>query len=115
MAVSTAPVITPKTGLLKYVRIFVNSGMSAKGLTAPLIADMPYISTAKPIMMDPISLFFPFFEAIIRTMPMIARIGEKALGLSILTTKLSPCSPVKLRIQAVMVVPILAPMMMPIP
>ena len=48
MPVKIAPTITPRNGLVKAVRMEVNSGISAKGLTASFIISMPVISRAKP-------------------------------------------------------------------
>ena len=44
------------------VRIPVNSGTFANGLTAPLIVSIPVIKIAKPIMMVPASFSSPFGE-----------------------------------------------------
>ena len=49
----------------------------------------------------------------VRITPMRARIGVNDVGLSSWMKKLPPSKPVRLRIQAVTVVPTLAPMMTP--
>ena len=58
-AVSTAPTATPTKGLVNAVRMEVNSGMSARGLTAFFIIVVPYIRMAKPTMMEPALCFLP--------------------------------------------------------
>ena len=111
--VNTAPTSTPSRGLLKAVRRLENSGMSARGLTAFFISSMPYIKMAKPTMMRPMSRRFCFLEPMIRMMPIRAMTGEKFSGFRRLTKTLSLSMPVRDRIQAVRVVPMLEPMMTP--
>ena len=53
MQVNTVPTSTPSRGLEKRVSRLMNAALSLSGATAPLIADMPYISTAKPSRMSP--------------------------------------------------------------
>ena len=60
------------------------------------------------------SFFFWLLQNIINIIPITANIGEKLVGLSIFSKKLSPLIPVKLNIHAVMVVPTLAPIITPI-
>ena len=74
---------------------------------------MPYMSTANPQSTPPIVFCFCFFENIASTAPITAITGVNEVGLSSWTIKEVPCSPVKLRIHAVAVVPMFAPMMMP--
>ena len=114
IAVKSAPVKTPRIGLLNIVKIFLNSGISANGFTASLIVSIPNIKIAKPNKMLPISFFFWLFAKLNKIMPINARTGEKEVGLKIFTIKLSPSKPDKLRIQEVAVVPRFAPMIMPI-
>lgn len=113
IAVSTAPAITPRIGLVNINRMFVNSGTSASGLTAPLIISMPVISTAKPIMMLPASCFLSPLAKSSRQTPINARTGVNVAGLHNVSSRLSPCKPVSERIQLVTVVPMFAPMMTP--
>ena len=75
------------------------------------MVSMPNISTAKPSRIIPTSFFLSLLAIMVRTTPMSARMGVKEVGLSSMTKKLSPSKPVKLRIQAVTVVPTLAPIM----
>ena len=82
-AVKTAPAATPRTGLLNIVRTLMNSGTSASGFTAELIISIPYINTAKPIKINPMSYFFSLFINIIKTIATAARIGENDIGFSI--------------------------------
>ena len=113
-AVSTVPASIPRIGLENIVRIFVNSGTSASGFTAPLIVSIPNISMAKPKRIMPISLFFWLFKNITKIIPITARTGAKLDGFKNCMTKLSLSIPDKLRIQAVTVVPTFAPIMIPI-
>ena len=113
-AVMTAPVITPRTGLLNSVRICVNSGSFASGATAPLIVCMPNMRIAKPSMIVPTSLRLLLLEKSWKETPIIARTGENEEGFRSCTNTLSPWMPERLRIQAVMVVPRFAPMMTPV-
>lgn len=53
MQVNTVPTSTPSRGLEKRVSRLMNAALSLSGATAPLIADIPYISTAKPSRMSP--------------------------------------------------------------
>ena len=111
-AVSTAPAMTPSTGLLKLRKRFINQGSSARGDMALDIVFMPAIRMAKPsrILPTPRLRSLP---TIYSQMPMKPRIGLQALGLSILVIKLSPSRPDKDSSQPVTVVPMLAPMMTP--
>ena len=113
IAVRTAPAIIPRTGFENIVRIPVNSGTFASGLTAPLIVSIPVIKIAKPIMMVPASFFFSFLENMIKQTPMSARTGENDVGFNSCTKKFPLSIPVRLKSQDVTVVPIFAPMMMP--
>ncbi len=107
-----APAIIPKIGFLNTVSMFVNSGTSARGLTAALMAPIPVISIAKPISIEPTTFFFSLFVNIKNIMPIKANIGEKDSGFKSCIIKLSPSTPVKLKIHDVTVVPILAPIIM---
>ena len=91
------------------VRIPVNSGTFASGLTAPLIVSIPVIKIAKPIMMVPASFFFSFLENMIKQTPMSARTGENDVGFNSCTKKFPLSIPVRLKSQDVTVVPIFAP------
>ena len=113
IAVSTAPATTPRIGLENFTSIPVNSGTSARGSTAPLMAFIPYIRIANPTKIAPTSFFFWLFVNMIRTTPISARIGENDVGLKSWIIKLSLWIPVRLKIHEVTVVPILAPMMIP--
>ena len=113
IAVSTAPATTPRIGLENFTSIPVNSGTSARGSTAPLMAFIPYIRIAKPTKIAPTSFFFWLFVNMIRTTPISASIGENDVGLKSRIIKLSLWIPVRLKIHEVTVVPILAPMMIP--
>ena len=113
IAVSTAPATTPSRGFENFTSIPVNSGTSASGSTAPLMALIPYIRIANPTKMVPTSFFFWLFVNMIRITPTRARIGENDVGLKSRIIKLSLWIPVRLKIQDVTVVPIFAPMIIP--
>ena len=112
-AVRTIPAITPSSGLENLVRIPVNSGTSARGATASLIVLIPNIRIANPVSSVPTVRFLSLLAIINRNTPIIARIGEKEEGFSILINTLELSIPVRLRIHEVIVVPTLAPMMIP--
>ena len=113
-AVIKRPTRTPRIGFWNAVNRLVKAGSSASGFTAPLISFMPYIRTANPIRMLPMSFFFCFLEAMIRRIPIKANTREKFSGFSSLIKALSDSTPTRVKIQAVMVVPMLEPMMTPI-
>ena len=92
----------------------VNSGTSANGFTAPLILSIPVINTANPNKISPTSAFLLFFPVIIKTIPIIARTGVKEDGFKRLIHTFPLSIPVRLKSQDVIVVPILAPMIIPI-
>ena len=70
---------------------------------------IPCIRRPKPIRMPPTSFFLPLLLAIRRTIPTRAKTGAKFAGLQNWINRLSPSSPVRLSIQVVTVVPMLAP------
>ena len=74
---------------------------------------MPNIRIAKPTRMVAAFFNLSLWENSKIPTPTIARIGEKELGLSIRIQKASLSMPVRLKIQEVTVVPMLAPMMIP--
>ena len=110
--VSTAPATTPRMGLENMVRMLVNSGTLASGFTAADMMSMPYMSTAKPIMIEPVSRCFSFLLPMNMKMPMSASTGVKDMGLSSCTRKLPLSMPVSDKIHEVTEVPTFAPMMM---
>ena len=79
IAVSRAPISTPRIGLVNTVKSWVNSGTLARGFTAADMASIPNISTAKPSRIVPTSSFFFVMRMII---PISAKIGVKELGFS---------------------------------
>ena len=112
-AVSTAPTATPIKGLVKAVRIEVNSGMSARGLTAFFIIVVPYIRMAKPTIIDPALRRRPPLFTVRRITPARATRGAKFSGLSSWSQKELLSIPERDKIQAVSVVPTLEPIMTP--
>ena len=77
------------------------------------MVSIPNISMANPSIMLPMFFFLSFLVNIINIIPMMARTGENDEGLSNCKKKLSPSMAVRLKSQAVIVVPILAPIMIP--
>ena len=112
-AVKTRPASIPKIGFVNTIRIFVNSGTSARGFTASLIVSIPNIRTANPSIMDAMSFFLLSFVSIIIKIPINAKIGAKEDGFKSCIKKFSLSIPVRLKIQEVIVVPTLAPMIIP--
>ena len=111
IAVSTAPASTPKMGLENHKSALANSGTSARGSTAPDMASMPNISTAKPSSASPVSFFLGLLTNMYKTMPITANMGVKDVGLRSVMMRLVPSMPVRDSIHAVTVVPTFAPMM----
>ena len=77
------------------------------------MVSMPYIKRANPTRMVPMLFFLSFLENKRSTAPIRASTGEKELGFKSSIKRLVPSIPVRLKIQEVAVVPILAPMMIP--
>ena len=94
-------------------RIPVNSGTSASGSTALLMVSIPNIRMVKPSRMEATFFFFRSLENIIKITPITASTGAKDVGFKSCVTRLPPSIPVRLKIQEVTVVPILAPIMIP--
>ena len=113
MPVNTAPTSTPSMGFLNITRRLANVGLSASGLTESPMTDMPNMRSAKLKSTRPVVCRLSFCEKSMSTVPMRARIGEKVDGFSNHNMKLSPLRPVRLKSHEVMVVPMLAPMIMP--
>jgi hypothetical protein len=90
IAVNNVPTIIPSTGFENIKSTFANSGTSARGATAPLIASIPYIRIVNPKKIMPISCFFSFLENIRNAIPITARIGENEDGFNIWIQILSP-------------------------
>ena len=74
---------------------------------------MPYIRSAKPIIIFPGFFKLSFFKNIRNIMPTAARTGENEVGFNRLMNILLLSIPVRLNIQDVIVVPILAPIITP--
>ena len=96
------------------ISIFVNSGTSLSGSTDDDIVDIPNISTVKPSSIFAVFFFLFDFDIIIMKTPIIASIGVKFSGLQRFINRLSPFIPERLSIHAVTVVPIFAPIVIPI-
>ena len=78
------------------------------------MASIPNINIANPIRISPTSFLRSLLLLIIKIIPITARIGEKDVGFSILIKKLLLSIPVRLNNHEVAVVPILAPIIIPI-
>ena len=113
-AVKIAPAMSPRIGLENIVRIPVNFSLSARGATAPLMVSIPVIRIANPMRIIPISFFLSSFVNMIKMTPITARIGENEDGFNKVRKKLPPLMPVRLSNQEVIVVPTLAPIIIPI-
>ena len=95
----------------------LNNGSSESGETASVIKNMPVNKTPKPMQISPAMRIFVFLQAIMITIPTSAvtdaiDIGFKKLSIA-LAPALLPISPT-LKMTEVTVVPILAPIMIPI-
>ena len=77
------------------------------------MASIPNMRTAKLTRIDPIFFLLSFLEKSRNATPITASTGEKELGFNNLMKKLSLWIPERLKIQAVIVVPILAPKIIP--
>lgn len=113
IAVSTAPAITPRIGLVNINRMFVNSRTSASGLTAPLHHLHAGHQHGKA---DHDAARVVLLVALGKEQQTDAdkrQNGVNVAGLHNVSSRLSPCKPVSERIQLVTVVPMFAPMMTP--
>lgn len=79
IAVKTAPASTPSSGFENKSRRLRKLSLERSGDTAPLIASMPYIRTAKPSKIEPVS-FCRSLPAMMRMIPMSASTGVKDEG-----------------------------------
>ena len=109
IAVRTAPAITPKIGFLNIRNNSWKAGTSLSPETAPVIVSIPNIRVANPRRTIPISFFLLLLVNIKSTIPMSARTGVKEEGFKSFRNILLPEIPLRLKIHAVTVVPILAP------
>ena len=107
IAVITAPTSTPRTGLVNITIKSRKACSSARPLTASDICSIPNIRMPNPSRMEAVSRLRR--EAISMTMPTKAMMGEKVEGLSSDISRLSLRMPVRDKIHAVIVVPMLAP------
>ena len=103
----------PMTGLEKRTNRLENSGIFPSGFTAELMVFMPNIRMENPSKILPAFFFFSVLPAIRRTMPAIARTGEKVSGLKSVRMVCPSSIPARLKSHDVIVVPILAPIIMP--
>ena len=84
--VNTMPTRIPSRGFAKEVMALMNTSLSRRGSTAPLMAVMPYISTAKPSRISPTWRVVCFLLIIrttqesLKTVPQSYREGALALG-----------------------------------
>jgi len=112
--VTIAPEKTPSSGFLNAVRMETKLSISFRGSIDEDIMVMPCMRIEKPKSIVPISLFFCFLAAMIRMMPIRAKIREKHEGFKSLRKILSPESmPARDKIHAVSVVPMSDPKITP--
>ena len=112
MQVNTVPTSTPSSGLEKRVSSWMNAALSLSGATAPLMEDMPYMSTAKPSRMSPMWCRVRSLQNIRSTMPATATMPVSVAVLSS-DTQPEPLMSDRQRIQPVMLVPRMEPSTMP--
>ena len=92
--------------------IFAKAALSLSPSIDELIVSIPNIKIAKPTRISPIFCFLLLPDDIVIITPITARIGVNDDGFKILTKKLSPFMPERLKIHAVTVVPMFAPIIM---
>ena len=115
ITVSTRPAKIPRTGLSpRPASRSIKAGLSAKPFTAPVIFIKPTNRIPKPMQISPASLLFLLLTNIIRIIP-----AKRATGAKVSVSKShnsqfwpSLSTKAKVVIQAVIVVPILAPITM---
>ena len=90
MLVNAMPTRMPSSGLENDVRMRMNASLSRRGETAPDMADMPYISTAKPSRMSPTWREEVLPENMRRTMPATA---TRPVSTSVLSSWTRPLPP----------------------
>ena len=112
--VNAAPTRKPKTGLEKDVSKSTNAGISFNGATAPLMAPMPNISTAKPIIMSPMCLWVARLAAVRTTIPAMAISPVRVDVDRSETQPLPPLMSDRQMTQPVTLVPRIAPKIMPV-
>ena len=114
MPVTMAPEKTPRSGFLKAVMRDTKLSISFKGSIDEDIMVSPCMRIENPKSIEPISLFFCFFAAIMRAIPISAKINEKHEGFKSFKNMLSPESmPARDKIHAVSVVPMSEPKITP--
>ena len=96
-------------GLENIRKNFVKLGSFRRPETAADILSMPYIKVAKPRKIRPVSFDLSFLLNISLMVPISARTGVKEEGFSSWINRLLLEMPARLKIQAVTVVPMLAP------
>ena len=112
-AVSSAPKIMPRMGLVKEIISWANQGSFFKKAMASPITSIPVIRARKPSAMTPMPFFLSLLENIKRAAPTTPTKGARVEGLNSCTMKLLPSKPERDKIQAVTVVPMLEPMITP--
>ena len=110
--VNTMPTRIPSRGLAKEVMALMNTSLSRRGSTAPLMAVIPYISTAKPSRISPTWRVVCFLLIIRSRVPMVA---IRAVRVEVLSRATQPPPDRLLRhsTQPVTLVPKMAPSTMP--
>ena len=113
-AVKAIPTRIPRNGFVNIVSMFTKCSFSFRGDTAPLIVCIPTIRIANPSMMSPTFLYVDFLKNILNTIPTIATTAEIVAVERSCAIPLDPSIYDRHRIHPVILVPILAPMMIPI-
>ena len=111
--VNTRPTKMPRMGLEKVVSRSRKASLSRRGETAPLMACMPNISTAKPMRISPMWTRDCFLEIIRSKMPMTATTPVRVEVDSRATQPEPPSRADRQMIHPVTLVPKMAPMTMP--
>ena len=101
-------------GFLNITNRFLKAGTSARPETAEDIVSIPNIRVAKPKSIVPVSFFLLDLPNIRSPVPISARTGVKEEGFKSCMKMLSLEIPPRLKIHAVTVVPMLAPIITPI-
>ena len=109
IAVNNAPANTPNIGFVNNKNNCEKAGTSAKPLTDEDIVSIPNIKVAKPSKIKPVSFLESFLTNIYKIIPIKASIGVNEVGFKSLIKILEPSIPPRDKIQEVIVVPILAP------
>ena len=113
-AVKRIPTKIPAAGFVNIVSMLLNVSLSLSGATAPLIVCIPNIKIAKPSIISPTWRQLSFFITIRKTIPIMATTAEIVAVERSCAMPPDPSIQDRQRIQPVTLVPIFAPMIIPI-